>query len=90
MNDTKRAAQQLAAITDNMVGLFTDYCERAASPLLVSMLTEFHEHRLDLVLTAHITESGTDFICCALPVGGGLVRLFDVHEIPGEQSGGVH
>jgi hypothetical protein len=90
MNDQTRAAQQLAAITENLVALFTDYCERTASPMLAHMLVAFHEHRLDLVLTAHITATGTDFICCALPVGGDLVRLFDVHEIPATHSGEIH
>lgn len=90
MNDQTRAAHQLAAITDNLVALFADYCERAASPALTRMMQEFVSHRLDLVLTAHITATGTDFICCALPAGGDLVRLFDVHEIPTAQSGEVH
>lgn len=90
MNDQTRTAQQLAAISDNLVELFTDYCERAASPELQRMMLEFRRHRLDLVLTAHITATSTNFICCALPVGGDLVQLFDVYEIPAAQSGELH
>ncbi len=90
MNDQARAAQQLAAISAALVELFADYCERTASPDLARMMQKLRSHRLDLVLTAHITATSTDFICCALPVGGDLVRLFDVHEIPAAQSGEVH
>lgn len=90
MTDQARAAQQLAAISDSLAALFADYCERTASPDLQRMMQEFHSHRLDLVLTAHITATSTNFICCALPVGGDLVRLFEVHEIPAAQSGEVH
>lgn len=90
MDEQSRAAHQLIAITDNLVALFADYCARTPSPNLALMLQAFHEHRLDLVMTAHVTATGTDFICCALPVGGDLVRLFDVHEIPSAQSSEVH
>lgn len=90
MNDQAMAAQQLAAISNNLVALFADYCERNESPDLARMMREFCGHRLDLVLTAHITATSTNFICCALPVGGDLVRLFDVYETPAAQSGEVH
>lgn len=90
MTDKASTAQQMAAININLVALFADYCERTASPMLAHMLVAFHEHRLDLVLTAHITATDTYFICCALPAGGDLVRLFDVHEIPTAQSGEMH
>lgn len=90
MNDQARAAHQLTAISENLVALFADYCARTASHDLARVLQEFHSHRLDLVMTAHVTASGTNFICCVLPAGGELVRLFDVHEIPAAQSGEVH
>lgn len=90
MTDQARTAQQLAAISNSLAALFADYCERNASPDLKRLMQEFHNHRLDLVMTAHVTATGTNFICCALPVGGDLVRLFDVHKIPAAQSGEVH
>lgn len=90
MNDQARAAHQLTEIAGNLVALFADYCERTKPPYLDRIQQEFHSRRLDLVLTVHITATGTDFICCALPAGGDLVRLFDVHEIPTGQSGEVH
>lgn len=90
MTDQARAAQQLAAITENLVALFADYCARTASPDLARVLHEFHSHRLDLVMTAHVTASGTNFVCCVLPAGGELIKLFDVYEIPTAQSGDVH
>lgn len=90
MTDQTSTTQQLAAINNNLVALFADYCERTASPMLAHMLVAFHEHRLDLVLTAHISATDTYFICCALPVDGDLIRLFEVHEIPVAQSGEVH
>lgn len=90
MSDQDRASHQLAAITENLVALFADYCERIASPDLARVLQEFHSHRLDLVMTAHVAASGTNFVCCVLPAGGDLIKLFDVHEIPTAQSGEVH
>jgi hypothetical protein len=50
MNNQIRSAQQLAKITDNLVALFADYCERNASSGLANMLAAFSEHRFDLVL----------------------------------------
>lgn len=90
MNDQARAAHQTAAITGNLVALFSDYCERIASPDLARMLQEFHSHHLDLVLTVHVTATGTDFICCALPAGGDLVQLFTVYTIPAARHGKTH
>lgn len=91
MTDQARAAQLLAAISNNLAALFADYCERNASPNLERLLQELHNHRLDLVMTAHVTAIGTNFICCVLPVGGDLVRLFDVYEVQvSTQSGEVH
>ena len=37
MNDEARAARQLAAITDSLLGLFADYCQRASSPDLAGL-----------------------------------------------------
>src|SRR3990170_3387363 len=70
MNDEARAARQLAAITDSLLGLFADYCQRASSPDLAGLIQEYKAHRLNLVLTVHASMSGTDFICCAMPVDG--------------------
>lgn len=90
MND--RAAHQLAAITDGLLGLFADYCQRTASPDLADILAAYRAHRLDLVLTVHASMSGTDFVCCALPLGGApsdLVQLFTVQtSVP--QTGKAH
>jgi hypothetical protein len=88
--DDERAAQQIAAISGNLAALFADYCARNTSLGLERLMQEFHSHRLDLVMTAHVTATGTNFICCVLPVGGDLVRLFDVYDRPYAQSGEVH
>lgn len=88
MND--RAAHHISAITDNLHALFADYCGRTAPPGLETMLQDFRNHRLDLVLTVHVTATGTEFICCALPIGGELVRLFTVCEVPSAPDGRVH
>jgi len=93
MNDEARAARQLAAITDSLLGLFADYCQRASSPDLAGLIQEYKAHRLNLVLTVHASMSGTDFICCAMPVDGApsdLVQLFAVHTIPATQTGKAH
>lgn len=89
----ERAAQQMAAINAELLGLFENYCQRNASPDLLEMLTAYRAQRLDLVLTVHASISGADFVCCALPVGGApaeLVQLFTVHTIPTTQSGKGH
>lgn len=83
MNDTTRTAQQLAAITDSLAGLFADYCQHTASPELAVLLAAYREQRLDLVLTVHTSMTGTEFVCCALPLGGEpseLVQLFTVQS----------
>ena len=93
MNDQERAAQQLAAITDNLAALFADYCQRIASPNLVDLLAAYRAQRLDLVLTVNASISGADFVCCALPVGGApadLVQMFTVHTVPTTQTGKAH
>lgn len=91
MTNQARSAQQLAAISNNLAALFADYCERNASPNLERLMQEFYNHRLDLVMTAHVTATGTNFICCVLPVAGELVRLFNVYEVQmSAQSGEVH
>jgi hypothetical protein len=93
MTDQAMAAQQLAAITDNLAALFADYCERNASPELADILAAYRAHRLDLVLTVHASMCGADFICCALPSGGALadmVQLFTVHTLPSTPAGRPH
>ncbi|OGT17901.1 MAG: hypothetical protein A3J49_04375 [Gallionellales bacterium RIFCSPHIGHO2_02_FULL_57_16] len=93
MNDQAMAAQQLAAITDNLAALFADYCQRNVSPGLAVMLEAYRAQRLDLVLTVHASMGGADFACCALPVGGGpadLVQLFTVHTVPAAPAGKAH
>lgn len=93
MTDQAMAAQQLAAITDNLAALFADFCQRTASPELAELLAAYRAHRIDLVLTVHATMAGADFICCALPPGGtsaDMVRLFTVHTLPIAPAGKVH
>ena len=92
MSDQTRAAQQLAAITENLLSLFTDYCQRASSPDLSNLIHEYKAQRINLVLTVHASMSGTDFICCAMPVGetSNMVQLFTVHTIPAAPAGKAH
>lgn len=93
MTNQACAAQQLAAITENLAALFAGFCQRAASPDLVELLAAYRAHRLDLVLTVHASMGGADFACCALPVGGGpadLVQLFTVHTVPAAPAGKAH
>jgi len=93
MTDEDRSAQQLAAINENMAGLFADYCQRIASPDLMELLAAYRAQRLNLVLTVHTSILGTDFVCCALPLDGApsdLVQLFAVHTIPATQAGKAH
>lgn len=93
MNNQACAAQQLAAITDNLAALFADYCERNASPGLAELLKAYKAQRLNLVLTVHASMGGADFVCCALLVGGGpadLVQLFTVHTVPATPAGKAH
>jgi len=92
MNDQTRAAQQLAAITENLLSLFADYCQRASSPDMANLIHEYKAQRINLVLTVHASMSGTDFICCAMPVGetADMVQLFTVHTIPTTHTGKAH
>lgn len=93
MTNQAMAAQQLAAITDNLAALFAVCCQRAASPELAELLAAYRAHRLDLVLTVHSTMGGADFVCCALPPGGTLadmVQLFTVHTVPPAAAGKAH
>lgn len=93
MNDQSQTAHQLTVISDGLLGLFADYCKRTSSPELENMLAAFRTQRLDLVMTVHASMYGTDFVCCALPLGGtpsDLVQLFTVHTIPTTQLGKAH
>lgn len=93
MNNQPHAAQQLAAISNNLAALFADYCERNASPGLVELLAAYRAQRLDLVLTVHASMGGADFVCCALPVGAApadMVPLFTVHTLPPAPAGKAH
>lgn len=93
MTNQARPAQQLAAISNNLAALFADYCERNASPGLAELLAAYRAQRLGLVLTVHASMGGADFVCCALPVGGGpadLVQLFTVHTVPAAPAGKAH
>ncbi|MDO9010775.1 MAG: hypothetical protein Q7U78_03050 [Gallionella sp.] len=79
MTDEDRSAQQLAAINDNLAGLFAEYCQRIASPDLVELLAAHKAQRLHLVLIVKAEVS-------ALLLALGIVPLNDAYIVCGESN----
>ncbi len=94
MNDEQKAAQQLAAIQDQLVSLFSDFCHRSPPEGVGALLQEFREHRLSLVFTVTASMNGTDLFCGIVPAGGNpaeLQSLFSLYSLSADAApSGIH